>query len=267
MLERLACILTYRQGEGKERRRNLDAVIRSLAIYRNLDVIVVEQDAVPRLEGDLPHPRARQLFTYNPGPFNKSWGLNVGVRVSRSPWLMFLDADLVLGLAVEEAAKLLAAGYSIVKPYVRLFDLDEAESRRVRNGEFDWVPERPTSGAVDRETQGEFPPFAGGAMMMTRPVYDRMGGWDERFVGWGGEDDAMSFALERARVPGTQLDVRPAVHLHHPRSPSTTSGQPHYRANLALLSEYRAMSDEQLTRFAEIRRQVNGHRDKYRPRP
>jgi hypothetical protein len=75
----------------------------------------------------------------------------------------------------------------------------------------------------------------------------------------------MSYLLERARVPGTQLDLRPAVHLHHPRSPSNTSGQPHYRANLALLSEYQKLSDEQLDRFAEIRRQLNGHRDKYRP--
>ncbi|RFF29293.1 glycosyltransferase family 2 protein [Wenzhouxiangella sediminis] len=265
MIERLACILTYREGEGKARRLNLDAFLRSLASHPELIVVVVEQDAVPRLEGSLPHPRAQHLFAYNPGPFNKSWGLNLGVRVVRSPWLMFTDADIVLGRALAGAVELLAAGYSVVKPYVRILDLDETESRRVRDGDFDWVPERAAERASDREAKGEFPPFAGGAVMMTQGVYDRMGGWDERFLGWGGEDDAMSYLLERARVPGTQLDLRPAVHLHHPRSPSSTSGQPHYRSNLTLLSEYQAMSDERLDRFLEIRRQLNGHRDKYRP--
>lgn len=266
MIERLACILTYREGEGKARRLNLDAVLRSLAIHPELIVVIVEQDAVPRLEGELPHPRAQHVFAYNPGPFNKSWGLNLGVRVVRAPWLMFTDADIVLGRALEEASNLLAAGYVVVKPYVRILDLDEAETGRVRDGDFDWVPERATERLTDREARGEFPPFAGGAVMMTQQVYDRVGGWDERFLGWGGEDDAMSYVLERARVPGTQLDLRPAVHLHHPRDRSETSGQPHYRANLALLSEYQSMSDEELARFLEIRRQLNGYNDKYRPR-
>jgi len=266
-MKQITCILAYRQGDGNERLLNLEAVLRALAGHADLNILVVEQDTAPRLDGKLPHPGARRLFVYNPGPFNKSWALNVGARAARTPWLMFMDADLVFGTGLGEAFALLEAGYLVVKPYVRLLDLNETESRRVRAGEFDWVPERCQARIADREARGEFPPFAGGAVMMARRIYDQMGGWDERFVGWGGEDDAMSFMLERARVPGTQLDVRPAVHLNHPRTREATAGQPHYRANLALLHQYRTMSDDQLRRSAEVRRQLNGHRDKYRPSP
>lgn len=75
----------------------------------------------------------------------------------------------------------------------------------------------------------------------------------------------MSYLLERSRVPGIELDLRPAVHLFHPRNISETVKQPSYTSNLRLLAEYRTLSDDQLIRQAEIRRQLNAHLNKYAP--
>ena len=50
--------------------------------HARIEMIVVEQDAYPRLAPPLAHPGARVVFAYNAGPFNKAWALNVGARVA-----------------------------------------------------------------------------------------------------------------------------------------------------------------------------------------
>ena len=73
-------IITYRAADDPARRANLEAVLAWLKLQALAEVVLVEQDIAPTL-GDLPaFPGLRSLFAYNPGPFNKSWGFNVGVR-------------------------------------------------------------------------------------------------------------------------------------------------------------------------------------------
>ena len=92
---------------------------------------MVEQDVAPTL-GDLaPFPSLRSLFAYNPGPFNKSWGFNVGVRASRGSLLAFGDAD-VLCRALPTAVAAARAGAPVVRAFSTAIDLDEAESEMVR---------------------------------------------------------------------------------------------------------------------------------------
>lgn len=257
-------ILTYRQGEGSARRDNFFAVLAWLARYPQIEVILVEQDIAPTLQLPLPNAQCRLVFAYNPGPFNKGWGYNVGVRHSRQGAYVFGDADMIVGDALIEGLKHLAQGLHVVKPYRRLIDLDANQTARIRSGDFDWLPPA-TSGATNREGIGEYIVFAGGVFLMAQAAFAHVGGWDERFVGWGGEDDAMTYKIERSRMPGIELDLRPAIHLHHERSIQTTSGQPHYATNCALLEDYRRLADGELARFAEIQRQIIGHREKYRP--
>jgi len=258
-------LITYRESADPARRANLDAVLGWLSQHKAFEVIVVEQDAAPRLEGPLPHPRARVVFAYNPGHINKSWGLNLAFRCSRSPVLAFGDADVLVGRALEDCLTYLSGTYQAIKPYRRLVELTPEESRRVRGGDYDFAPARTADAQSQRETQGERLCYAGGLFLVQRHVYAAMGGWDERFRGWGGEDDALSYRLERARVPALELDTRPAVHLHHERKVDDTFGQPHYAANRDLLHRYRRYSDAELKRQAEVQMQFNGARDKYRP--
>lgn len=257
-------IVTYRQGEGSERRDNLHAVLAWIARYPMFEAVVVEQDAVPRLDGPLPHPHCTHVFAYNPGPFNKSWGCNIGFRLARTPWFAFADADVIVGDAAAEALAYLRSGYKAVKPYRHLIDLDADESRRIGAGDFDWVPPRDVSN-LNREASGEHIVFAGGMFLIARTAFVQAGGWDERFRGWGGEDDALSYCLERLRTPAVELDRRPAVHLHHERSRAATMGQPHYADNLAVLADYRRLDDAEFARYAEIQAQIIGNREKYRP--
>ena len=259
-------ILTYREGQTPHRRANLDAVLAWLARIPLVNVIVVEQDTLPTLTSALPHPQSTIVFAYNPGPFNKSWGLNVGARYSQTPLLGFGDGDVIVGEALLQSYQLLERGVEAVKPYRRLIDLTDEESAPVRAGDFDRSPVR-DSGQTDRSGIGERLVFAGGSFVIRRQAFFSLGGWDERFRGWGGEDDALSYRIERSRLACTELDIAPALHLWHPRQRETTFDQPHYAANARLVADYPRYADAQLERLAEVQMQLNGNIDKYRPLP
>jgi predicted glycosyltransferase involved in capsule biosynthesis len=84
-------------------------------------------------------------------------------------------------------------------------------------------------------------------LAVPRKLWDEVGGFDERFVGWGGEDNAFWHACtvisgaEPARVPGY------AYHLWHPAASNKRDAQ--YRTNRELWRRYSAANTE-----ADIRR-------------
>jgi len=256
-------VLTYRADREGQRKRNLEAVLAWLGGFAQIDVVVVEQDVAPTSLA-LPHSRCQAVFAYNPGPFNKGWGFNVGFHAAKTQWLGFGDADVIVGDALWQSFQLLRQGLLAVKPYRRLIDLTEEESRTVRAGDAR-IPARDPRAAPNREGIGEHVVFAGGSFVIHRHAFVALGGWDERFRGWGGEDDAFSYRIERSRIACTELDISPAMHLWHARPRETTFEQPFYNANRQLLDDYKTYADAQLDRLAEVQMQVIGRREKYRP--
>ena len=257
-------ILTYRSGNDPARRANLDAVLNWLINFPQFEVIIVEQDRTPTLQGALPLPDARIVFAHNPGPFNKSWGFNVGARIASTPILGFADADVICA-SVGEAANAVAREIGAVNPYRRLIDLTEAESTEVRSGRFDLVPDRGVGGSMNRTGIQEHIVFCGGIVFFQRNAFAHTGGWDERFVGWGAEDDAMTRKVQRARINAMELDSHVAIHLHHARDNARLRESSHYANNLRLLDQYRDLSDDALKRLCEVQLQLSGYREKYRP--
>lgn len=258
-----SCIVTYRQDAGGARRANLHAVLARLAQSPAIETIVVEQDAAPRLAGALPHPAAQHVFVRNPGAFNKAWACNVGTRMARGDVLAFLDADILIGASLDRACALCAQGHSVVKPYVRLVDLTARETRALA-ADPRALPAL-TPARIGRGAIGEAVVLCGGLFVIRRAAYVHLGGFDERFVGWGGEDDAMTHKIERARLSTIELDDEVAWHLCHPR-PAATHGHAHYAANVALVAAYRRYRDDELARLAEVQWQVSGNPRKYAPR-
>jgi len=255
-------LITYRESESADRRENLFAVLRWLAQWPEMQAVVVEQDTVPRFDA-LPFGTA--CLAYNPGPFNKSWGFNIAARLSRNPILIVGDADVIAPHTLADAVERCRQDATAVKPYREIIDLTPEETKRVRSGEWTLSPVRPKDSPHSREGQQEFVVFAGGLFVIRRDAYLRIGGFDERFLGWGGEDDAMSARIRRMGIPTEEIVTQPALHLWHPRSRESTFGQAHYKANVALLADYDRYSDAELARLCKAQRQEMGHLQKYRP--
>jgi hypothetical protein len=263
-LQATSYIITYRATDDPARRANLETVLAWLKLQPLAQVILLEQDIAPTL-GDLPSfPGLRSLFAYNPGPFNKSWGFNVGVRASKGSVLAFGDADfLCRGLPVAVAAA--RSGSPVVRAFSKFIDLDDADSDMLR-ADLSCLGD-PSFGATapDRTQSGEFPPLCCGLVLFQRQTLALLGGWDERFLGWGFEDDAMDVKVQRAGLRGMALKDSPGLHLVHRRLVSTITKDPLFHNNRALLQQLRAMPDEALRRLCEVTRQLAGNPNMHRP--
>jgi hypothetical protein len=199
---------------GESRIAHLLATLESIAAQEDVQVecVVVEQDVEARLATRLP-PWVRLIHTPPPSssmPFCRSWAFNVAARYARSPVLVLHDNDMLLPTryAAEILSKI-SRGYDMVNLKRFIFYLAEQHTQSVfsgRAGLFDEAPE-----AVVQNLQ------AGGSVAITRSGFEQIGGMDESFVGWGGEDNEFWERAQALRVwPWATM---PLVHLYHPAQP------------------------------------------------
>ncbi len=257
-------ILTYRESGDPARRANLVAVLGWLKLQQLAEIILVEQDVAPSL-GDLAlFPGLRMVFGYNPGPFNKSWGFNLAARHARGSLLAFGDADTICR-SFPAAVAVSRSGVPVVRAFRGLVDLDEDASAMLREDLSCLSDPSFTNAPTDRTSQGEHLPLCGGLVIFHRSYFSLLGGWDERFQGWGGEDDAMGVKVERAALPYRISPGPDGFHLHHRRANEAIAQDADYRNNLAVLEQLRTMPDVALKRLCEVSWQLAGNQDRHRP--
>lgn len=251
-------IIPFR-GTSTGRVNNLLFVLEWLSGAKDMEVVVVEQDARSKL-GDVRLPgNCSHVFTVSEREFNKAWACNVGFRHASGRVLAIADADMFMDLGfLQRCFEQCAHDFEAVKPYGVLVDLSPAETVRVLGGDAEGILDI-ADDRRDRRYRGEFLNFCGGIFVIRADAYQRVGGFDERFLGWGGEDDAMAIKL-KAFVPNTTIHGRQvAYHLHHPSArPGFLWFNRGYRANLRLLRQYRAMSRAQLQELCGRQRQSMG---------
>ncbi|MDA8368711.1 MAG: galactosyltransferase-related protein [Nocardiopsaceae bacterium] len=226
---RTVVVIPFRDRTNGARTRNLLACLASLRAQRrrvdDVTVTVVESDDEPRWEEAIRPWVDHYVFARHSGHFNKSWAVNVGVRQTPgTPELIcMLDADVLVDELFLERnlARAERGGPSSFLPYQDMFCLDAASShaairRRCEQGAPD-VPLDSFRALILRE-----PP--GANLWVRADVFHRIGGFDERYTGWGGEDDDMVARLVRAG--GFARFADPLLHLSHPRPQMTLDGAP-----------------------------------------
>lgn len=194
---------------GLDRLPHLLLTLRSIAGQAGapIEAVVVEQSFQREVEDLLPR-WVRYVHTPTPSPdyeYNRAWTFNAGARAARGTILVFHDNDMLV--PAQYAAELMARArerweFLDLKRFV--FYLDERATRRVFDGNALPV------GAPPRIAQN----LRGGSVAVVRDAYFAVGGFDEEFIGWGGEDNEF---WERASVRGevNQFGYLPFLHLWH----------------------------------------------------
>jgi len=261
-MARFSYIMTFRADLGA-RSANLRAVLGWLSPLSGIEVLLIEQDGTPKISVDSLPPNCSYCFVSNEGPFNKAWGLNVGFKRSSGVVLGFGDADLLLDrAALMSFYERCRSEFQAVKPYDELVDLTREESLSVLEGNCKISVNRPL-GLPNRESIGEYVSFCGGLFLMQRDLYEQLGGFDERFVGWGGEDDAMTVKLHRFVQRRGVAQNQVAYHLWHERNVASRYLHPHYKQNLARAKWYAACDTQSLTLLCERDRLSMGRTNRY----
>ncbi len=212
-------IIPFRDGDGGERLRNLLAAISSLRIDAadsevQILVTIVESNERPHWEPVIRSSVDQYVFAANPGPFNKAWAVNCAFTALpvRGVAVCIYDGDIAATPGfLRHGLNLLAAPEVVGLHYAGLTCLDPASSNRVATELLD--ERRLTDTSAVRGFTLVDPP--GGCNWATADAYAAIGGMDERYEGWGREDNDF---VRRLRRHGDMVRSSRAIqHLYHPR--------------------------------------------------
>lgn len=195
---------------GADRLPLLLQTLKSIAAQKDCSVecIVVEQDKEQRVKDHLPEwvhyihspPQNDHL------PYSRAWAFNIAARAARSECLIFHDNDM---LVPENYAKHILnyhnQGYTFINLKRFIFYLSRRHTDNIINSErlnLNFAPE-----TVIQNLE------AGGSFGANKNAYWKIGGFDERFIGWGGEDNEFwERALTKKVYP---FGFLPLIHLYH----------------------------------------------------
>ena len=170
--------------------------------------------------------------------FNRSEARNNAANSASYDVLCFVDADAIVST------------YGVDKTFERLGEVEWAfpfdcyyelspETSDVYRTEGRLSPSPTFENVFPSDKTPE--PSVGGAVMVTKGAFSRVGGYDERFQGWGEEDRAFALALSTLVSPENRTGA-PILHLWHPAPEALRFGQPNFAANRELCNLYREAS-------------------------
>lgn len=149
------------------------------------------------------------------GPFSRAKAINRAAR-SAGEWrrAVIIDADVwVEPWQLERAVVASEAALGLSYPHVPWWGLSRHATRQVVDGVYAFDP----AGWGDHVYEKRTPLANSCCMVVTAELWETVGGYDERFVGWGAEDWAWFAACATLGGPAVRVDA-PVYHLWHPPS-------------------------------------------------
>lgn len=201
-------------------------------------------------QGFQPHEGAQP----DAGPFNRGAAINAAARAAAraGDWdaVVIADADVVLDRASQA---------------------EEARDRAVATGRLTYAHDHLTmldTEATDLVLQGDPPSFVVGGLTrhpntwsqclaVPRRLWEAVGGFDERFVGWGWDDLAFMSACW-ALGGGIERVRGDAYHLWHPRTWEENEGNPGHGPNQVLGQRYLAAKTDRRAMQAILAERADG---------
>ncbi len=209
------------RASTEDRTRNLEVALRALRQASRdapgVEVTIVEQDVGTGLAGIPRELYDSHILVPDNGPYNKSWSVNVGVVRSAHDRVCVLDADLLVDRHAIAAVHAGLDEFDMFVPHGRVNWMDEVSTTRTIAAitTADGGYRIDGSAARGLTIDGLF----GGCFAVRRDFYLSIGGHDERYTGWGGEDLAFhELAAARGRAGHGDLVM---AHLNHTRPPVT----------------------------------------------
>jgi len=234
LTEKLSILIPFRCAD-RHRLLNLQRVVRYWQeLFPTAEILIYEQDDESKLQGQLALPDDSILLLADGGAFNKSKLLNLAVGEASGEILIISDADIIVEAeGVHRSIAAVQQELQFVRPFENLYDLSKGQTEQFLRD--DVLPEVRDSEYFENRNQfGEKLCLAGGIFVIRRSSYLDLGGFDERFLGWGGEDNAFSVEVQKGLSKSAILRKGIAWHLWHPRQDVSQSQD--YQRNCRLLT-------------------------------
>jgi ubiquinone/menaquinone biosynthesis C-methylase UbiE len=161
--------------------------------------------------------------------FNRSRAINNAAKQASGDVFIITDSDVVFSKEVLHNIIPIMYDYPWIVPFTSGYKLTQAATQRIIS---QGLPDLINIGVSDVEISFNFP--ATFMSVITRENFYKIRGMDERFEGWGGEDDALRYTLES--ICGKHYRIQGEVfHLWHKSAPVNKE---YYDKNFKLLERY-----------------------------
>ncbi|OIJ18533.1 hypothetical protein BKP45_18995 [Anaerobacillus alkalidiazotrophicus] len=150
-------------------------------------------------------------------PFNKSKAINLAAKNATKDVFVIADADIVYNPQIIVKSIELLDKNAWVIPYSKCLDLSEKSTRNLLNVQPKW----PFPIEVEYNERHKNNPnyqSIGGVIVLRRQSFSIVRGFDERFRGWGREDDAFKDAMNTLCGPYKRIEDDFIYHLWHPKA-------------------------------------------------
>lgn len=146
----------------------------------NFEIILIEQDVISKIDFKLPD-NCRHVFVYSNKPYNRSWSFNVGAKISFSDILFFSDSDILIDFYdILKCLDIFDEGHDAIDPKGFVFYLKKDQDK------FDDIKNLSVRKSLS---------FCSCICAIKKSKFFYINGWDEDFVGWGAEDEVMSYKI------------------------------------------------------------------------
>ncbi|WP_209125693.1 galactosyltransferase-related protein [Alkalihalobacillus sp. BA299] len=167
--------------------------------------------------------------------FNKSKAINTAAKKATKDVFVIADTDIVYNPQIIIQSINLLNNHAWVIPYSKCLDLTEASTTQLLKMEPRWpLPIKVEYN--DRLKRNSTYKSVGGLIVLWRKSFNIVGGFDERFKGWGKEDDAFKNAMNTLCGRYRRIEAEYIYHLWHPKVGG--KGNPNYINNKQLYQSY-----------------------------
>ncbi len=197
---------------GIQRLLHLLLTLKTIAAQKGVcfECIVVEQDNEPLIENQLP---SWVRYIHSPLPekdmaYSRSRAFNVGSLSACGSILICHDNDMLIpeSYGKEIFSKIKKDGYEAINLKRFIFYTNEKSAHNIfRSGSI-------TNKVICEKVIENLE--AGGSFAITQKSFFHIGGFDEEFIGWGGEDNEFWDRCLTLKV--WQHTYMPIIHLWHP---------------------------------------------------
>lgn len=234
--KQLSVIIPFKYSTP-DRKRNLFYTVKYYDRFlKNCKIIIVEQDTNTNISEISDNYDKHFKVNTNNDHFNRGLLFNIGYNMSQlnycADYIIFADADCLIEKKILEN----------IEDYYKYFDqyfvlpfkdamyyMTDEETEKFINSKDINIGNNEKTRKLEYIVN-----IHGGVNILSAENFYRIGGYDQRFKGWGAEDDAFAHKCSALGLEKYRIDAE-LLHLHHVYS---NRDMGHYTNNMNFLGEY-----------------------------